>query len=53
MASSRIPYTTELGISKRVSGNFFRGTGNLIEGAAKLAEPQNTGREPPMINVKQ
>jgi hypothetical protein len=28
MVSSRIPYATEQGISKRVSGNFFRVTGN-------------------------
>jgi hypothetical protein len=29
MASSQIPYATEQGISKRVSGNFFQGTGNF------------------------
>jgi hypothetical protein len=29
MASGRIPYETEQGIFKRVSGNFLRGTGNL------------------------
>jgi hypothetical protein len=29
MASSQIPYATEHGISKRVSGNFFQGTGNF------------------------
>src|SRR5262249_16985531 len=32
MAFKQIPYATEQGICKRVSGNFFRGTGNLIEG---------------------
>src|SRR5262249_9212236 len=30
MASSRIPYATEQGISKRVSGNFFEEQGILI-----------------------
>src|SRR5262252_8319718 len=29
MASSGIPYETEQGISKRVSGKIFQGTGNL------------------------
>jgi hypothetical protein len=29
MPYSGIPYATEQGIFKRVSGNFFRGTGNL------------------------
>jgi hypothetical protein len=40
MTSSRIPYATEQGISKRVSGNLFRGTGNLIESNhSETAEP--------------
>jgi hypothetical protein len=38
-AYSRIPYATEQGISKRVSGNVFRGTGILTERAAKPAKP--------------
>src|SRR5262249_23876012 len=28
---SRIPYATEQGISKRVSGNFFKEQGNLVK----------------------
>src|SRR5262249_33765711 len=48
MASKQIPCATEQGICKRVSGNFFRGTGNLIEGTLtreqpKPAEPQYQG----------
>jgi hypothetical protein len=35
MASSRIPYATEQGISKRVSGNFFRVTGNFNRGSKR------------------
>jgi hypothetical protein len=34
IACNGIPYATEQGISKRVSGNFFQGTGNLIGGTA-------------------
>jgi len=31
MGYSRIPYATEQGISKRVSGNFFKEQGNLVK----------------------
>jgi hypothetical protein len=46
MAFTRIPYATEQGISKRVSGNFFRGTGNLI----KLEGTGRTSKHPQTAN---
>jgi hypothetical protein len=39
----QIPYATEQGISKDVSGKAFRGTGNFTQQAAKSAEPQTLG----------
>jgi hypothetical protein len=33
VAYGEIPYAREQGISKRVSGNLFRATGNLVAGA--------------------
>src|SRR5437899_1142220 len=43
MASSQIPYATEQGIFKCVSGNFFRGTGKFNQAIAK---PLNCGLTP-------
>src|SRR5262249_58827711 len=42
MAFKQIPYATEQGICKRVSGNFFRGTGNLIERSSQNQPNLNT-----------
>src|SRR5262249_60561314 len=42
MAFKQIPYPTEQGICKRVSGNFFRGTGNLIGGSSQTSRTLNT-----------
>jgi len=36
MASSRIPYTMEQGISKHVAGKIFQGTGNIQRDASIL-----------------
>src|SRR5262249_55985594 len=42
MAFKQIPYATEQGICKRVSGNFFRGRGNLLEGRRGAAKTSRT-----------
>jgi hypothetical protein len=38
------PYAAEQGISKRVSGNFFRGTGNFNQRAAKRRKAEHVQR---------
>jgi hypothetical protein len=42
IAYSRIPYATEQGIFRDVSGKFFQETGNLIEQHSETAEPAST-----------
>jgi hypothetical protein len=51
-AYSRIPYATEQGIFKRVSGNVFRGTGNFNRGSSETgAETSNTVRRRKQTSV--